>query len=383
MSSVAAPRGIERLMVHVKCTTSARPRWWQRLVSRRALHSPVSLLTVALVVFFLLGSLPVRAGGTTTPQVIGLNCARARWAGLNKCTAIGTKVARVEFSIDFPVSTMAVFVKAFAAKGIKVQPEAGFYGRVPTTAEAQNLRTWALRFGPGGSFWQGRSDGYLAVTEIEFGNETSYPYQYGESGYWWTSSSYTSRARTYALRAKDAAVALQGTGVGLLVQADDAGSANSSWVDNMVAAVPNLDTYTSGWTIHPYGPGGFARIDRMLSYLGARGMSTSVPFYITEWGLASDNGRTLSDNYGYPTNMTYTDAAATLRDVISRWKSSYGSRFAQLILYQSLDQRAPYASTRGEHYFGVLRKNGAAKEPYTSVVRSLLGSEGDRGRRPR
>src|SRR6187551_2620784 len=98
-----------------------------------------------------------------------------------------------------PSGSLARFVRAYASKGIKVQLLAGFYGRVPTVQEAQNLRSWALRYGPGGTFWQGRSDGYLAVTHIEFGNETSYPYQFGEGGSWWTLSSYTNRARTYAL----------------------------------------------------------------------------------------------------------------------------------------------------------------------------------------
>ncbi len=303
---------------------------------------------------------------------VGVNCGANRWASLRRCKTLGTKLARVDFGIGSSAAHLGPFIKSFANKGIKVQLLAGFYGRLPTVQEAQNLRTWALRYGPGGSFWQGRSDGHLAVTRIEFGNETSYPYQFGETGSWWTLSSYTTRARNYALRAKDAALALQGTGVGLLVQAEDAGSATSTWIDNMVAAVPDLASYTAGWTIHPYGPDGFARIDRMLSYLAAKGMSSAIPFYITEWGLASDNGRTLSNNYGYATNMTYADAAATIRDVFARWRSSYGSRLAQAIIYQHADQRAPGRSSNREHYFGALTSTGIEKGEFTAAVRRLV-----------
>ena len=166
---------------------------------------------------------------------------------------------------------------AFVAKGIKVQPLAGFHGRVPTAQEAQNLRNWALRFGPGGTFWQGRSDGHLAVTHIEFGNETSYSYQYGESGSWWT-----------LVLVHDARANLRAAGQGSLPRPPRNGRRvaragrgrrirSSSWVDNMVAAVPDLSRYVAGWTVHPYGPAGFAKIDRMLSHSTGEGLALDDP----------------------------------------------------------------------------------------------------------
>ena len=326
---------------------------------------------MVLVVLLVSGS-SGSADGQPAVLAVGVNCAKNRWAHLRMCSALGTKLARVEFDVASPASELGRFVRAFRAKGIKVQPLAGFHGRVPTAQEAQNLRNWALRFGAGGTFWQGRSDGHLAVTHIEFGNETSYSYQYGESGSWWSSSSYTTRARTYAQRVKEASLALQGTGVGLLVQAEDGGSGSSSWVDNMVAAVPDLSRYVAGWTVHPYGPGGFAKIDRMLSHLQAKGLPSTIPFYITEWGVSTDNGRALSVNYGYAPNMTYPDAAATLRDTFARWRSSYGSRLAQVIIYQHADQQPSHRSSHGDHFFGLLKSTGGAKGELTATARDLL-----------
>ena len=168
-------------------------------------------------------------------------------------------------------------------------------------------------------------------------------------------------------------MSLQGTGVGLLVQAEDGGSEKSVWVDQMFSAVPDLGDRVAGWTVHPYGPNGVSRIDRMLALLAAKRASNSIPFFITEWGLASDNGRTLSNNYGYPTNLTYAQAATVLRDVIAEWKSRYAGRFAQLILYQHADQKASGLHTNREYYFGVLKSDGTAKGEYTTEVRVQIG----------
>ena len=53
---------------------------------------------------------------------------------------------------------------------------------MPSTSEAQNLASWAAAYGPGGSFWQGKSyPANTAVTRIEFGNETSYSYQFSDN----------------------------------------------------------------------------------------------------------------------------------------------------------------------------------------------------------
>jgi hypothetical protein len=74
--------------------------------------------------------------------------------------------------------------------------------------------------------------------------------------------------------------------------------------------------------------------------------------------------------------MTYADAAATMRDVFARWRSSYGSRLAQAIVYQHADLRAPGRSSNREHYFGLLTSGGKEKGDYTSTVRRLISEAG-------
>ena len=168
---------------------------------------------------------------------------------------LGADIVRLEFDVGAPASALRASVDAVARSGARPLLLAGFHGRIPTEAEARNLAGWAAEFGPGGSFWNGRPDGHLAVRQIEFGNETSYSHQYGDT---WSSQSYKDRAKVYATRVAQAhaAIAVTGRPVGLVAQADDGGTGSASWVDSMFDAVPNLGQLVDGWSVHPYGPRG-------------------------------------------------------------------------------------------------------------------------------
>ena len=304
-----------------------------------------------------------------TRYVVGVNTGRNTVRGPRAAASLGARLVRIEWEIGTPPERLDGVVAAYWKRGVRIQPLAGFYGRVPSSAEAMSLRAWALRFGPGGSFWKSRKRP-LPITRIEFGNETSYGHQYGDSA---GDTSYAERARTYGARGLEAARSLGGTGVGLLVQADDGGSNRTTWVDEMLGAAPELNTLARGWVVHPYGPLGFERIRRMLASLVSHGMPiASIRVFITEWGLSSDNGRELSDNYGYAPNMTFPQAAETLRGAMSLWFAEFGDQIAEVILYQDYEHRLPGASTDREHYFGLLRMDGSDKGAYTAEARNLI-----------
>ena len=285
---------------------------------------------------------------------------------------LGARHVRVEFAIGTPAADLRAAIAAHATNGTRVLLLAGFHGRMPTVAEARNVATWAREFGPGGSFWANRADGRLAVRAIEFGNETSYGYQYGDQ---WDKPSYSSRAREYALRLKDAHEAIRAVNpqVGLVGQIEDANTGSQNWIDGVFAAVPDVSSRVVGWSIHPYGPrrNWEARMDRTLAWAAARGAQPR-PLWITEWGLATDNGRCLSDNYTWDKCMTYAVAGANLSSTVVDMRARYGSRLAALFLYQGRDLRASGASTSREHYFGALRSDLSDKGAYTSAVRALL-----------
>jgi hypothetical protein len=144
----------------------------------------------------------------------------------------------------------------------------------------------------------------------------------------------------------------------------------------MFAAVPDLAGRVAGWTIHPYGPGWPMRMDRMLDQLRVHGVRDAA-MWVTEWGLASDGGRCLNDNYGWNRCMGYHQAARTLLGVVARMRARYGDRLGVVIVYAVRDGLASGSSHRREGYFGAFHSRGAVKGAYTRALRSLLaGSRG-------
>jgi hypothetical protein len=285
----------------------------------------------------------------------------------------------MEFSIGTPASQLEPYVDAYAKAGVRPLLLAGFEGRVPTVTEARNLASWAAAFGPGGTFWQGKSyPAAVAVTSIEFGNESSYSYQYsaisGDSN-WAKTSYYRDVATGYALRFKDAQIAVQSAnpGVGLLAVGDTPGNWGT-WMDAMFAAVPDLGQRVAGWTVHPYGPDWQSRIDGTLANARAEGAPESIPVYVTEDGISSDDGRCLGDNYGWSKCMTYDQAGSALTQSISAMRSRYGSRLRAVYVYHAHDLKSSGASTDREAYFGALKLDGGAKGGLTSAVKSFLAS---------
>ena len=278
---------------------------------------------------------------------------------------LGARITRIHFDIHTPVADMREFVGRAASEGVEVILLAAFEdGGIPSADEARGLGAWAREFGPGGTFWQGRSDGAYASRYIEFGNETSYSYQGTQN-----------EGGQYALRARDAIEAIRAANprVGLLVQADDANINPSPWVRDMFNAVPNLGNLAAGWTVHPYGPRSRwePKISNLINQTAAAG-SPPLPIFATEYGISTDNGRTLSDNYEWPTNMTYQQAAdAILRDVPAM-NARYPGRIAVLLWYFIRDHAAPGASSDREDYFGAIKEDRSDKGPLTGAMRQLL-----------
>jgi hypothetical protein len=286
---------------------------------------------------------------------------------------LGASVVRVEFDIGTPVASLRPTVAALTRRGVRPLLLAGFHGRVPTEAEARNVGSWAAEFGPGGAYWAKHRRHRLPVRLIEFGNETSYRDQYGDT---YSDQSYKDRARLYATRFAQAHRAIGRQRVGLLAQADDGGSASSVWVTHMFGAVPKLGKLVAGWTVHPYGPREKWRpkLRRLIAQTAAMGAPASVPIDVTEYGISSGGGAALTDNYGWPANLTYTQAAEALRATAAsmRTDARIGKRLRLFLVYAAHDLRRPGATNDREAYFGALRHDLTAKGLYTDEVRRLF-----------
>ena len=288
-------------------------------------------------------------------------------------SSIGAKFARIEFPIGTDPVAMREAIAAYDAQGITILPLAGFPRSMATAEQARSLGRWAAAFGPGGSYWAGDPTPH-PTPWIEFGNETSQTWQYGDA---YGSAGYNQRARDYALRFKDAAlsVAAANPGVGLLAQADDE---TPHWDNAMFAAVPNLERYVAGWTVHPYGPtaDAIARMDRAAAYLAAHGAAPSAarPIFITEDGIASDNGRCLSDNYGWNRCMSYSAAGQALESKYRELTARYGGLLRMYMLYSIRDERAPGSTSEREDYFGMVQNDGGPKGDFTAAIRRVLAN---------
>jgi hypothetical protein len=275
---------------------------------------------------------------------------------------LGARITRIHFEIGTPTSSMREFVDRAARQGVEVILLAAFNDRIATSEEARGLAEWAREFGPGGTFWNGRSDGAYAVRYIEFGNETSYAHQ-----------GMTTRGGEYAQRAKEAIDAIKAANprVGLLVQADDANINPSPWVRDMHAAVPNLGNLAAGWTVHPYGPRAEwePRISRLISQTAGVGWPP-LPIFMTEWGISTDDGRSLSDNYDWPTNMTYAQAGTAVTSTLAEMNARFPGRLATLLWYFIRDHATPGSSTDREVYFGAVREDRSDKGSLTAAIRA-------------
>jgi hypothetical protein len=288
---------------------------------------------------------------------------------------LGADVVRLEFEVGTPPAALRASVAAVAGQGAQPLLLAGFEGRLPTEAEASNLAAWAAEFGPGGSFWNGRPDGHLAVRQIEFGNETSYSYQYGDT---WSDQSYKDRAKLYATRFAQARAAIAATGrqVGLLAQADDGGTGSAAWVDGMFEAVPNLAQLVDGWTVHPYGPRGVwePKLHRLIAQTAAHGAAATIPIDITEYGLSTNNGLALTDNYGWPVDLTFAQAASDLDSTVSAMRAdpAIGPRLRLFMLYSAYDLNASLGTNARERFFGALSADLGDKGTYSAEARELF-----------
>jgi hypothetical protein len=345
-------------------------------------HSTSKPLAVALALasFAASGGLSsaraeVTASAAASRFTPGLVSTADRGLSARAARRLGADVVRVEFGIGTPPAKMRRAIGALAKRGVRPLLLAGFHGRMPTAAEARNLAGWAAEFGRGGRFWRGRPAGGAAVRQIEFGNETSYRDQYGDS---WFDRSYSDRAELYARRFAQAHAAIAATGrdVGLLAQADDGGTGSPNWVNHMFDAVPRLGRLVDGWTVHPYGPRSRwkPKIARLIAQTAANGARPTIPIDVTEFGISSDDGAPLTDNYGWPANQSFVQAASALSSTVAAMRADrrVGRRLRLFMVYAAHDLRRPRTTRDREAYFGALRHNLAPKGAYSAAVRRLF-----------
>lgn len=332
----------------------------------RSFRPQVLLLAAVLFAGLIAIALATSSGGTAQAEPVAATAAKkGPWYSLQGSAdpreaeiaqRLGAKLVRVEFDIRTPVSKMRETLKMYDERNIRVLLLAGFAFRVATPNEVRNLKNWVAAFGPGGELRN------KPVLHVEFGNETGFAYHRTNR-----------RGAEYARRCKQASQTIRAANrrVKLLCQADD-GNTGDGWIADMFRAVPNLDKYVDGWVIHPYGATFRQKIANYVRQLKAAGASSKTPIDITEFGLASADGRTLDTNYGFPRNLTYAQASALLQRSVQSMRKQLKSRLRMLVLYRARDGAEVGATADREEYFGFVNHLGELKGRYGLTGSALL-----------
>ena len=108
---------------------------------------------------------------------------------------------------------------------------------------------------------------------------------------------------------------------------------------------------------------------------GARRARQGAPsISVTEDGVATDDGRKLKDNYGYPTNLTYAKAAEILSSKSGMCRPAMGSGISMYLIYQSHDKRTQGPRRTRRTTSARCYKTLSDKGNWSCVVRALIAT---------
>ena len=282
----------------------------------------------------------------------------------DKFKALGVSMAREQWREGDLTSTP---LSGAAARGLQILPllQPNTYSQTPDTPPSKQwLVDWVSRYGPGGTYWSGRSDAAYAPRWIELANE---PWASNFSG--GSAPSAASYARW--IRGVVPAIRAANPNVRILIAGElstqQTWDAPNDWIPGMYAAVPNLNDYFDGWTSHPYGGPlsritvnprwAFGRIETLRSTFVDRGAGAKQ-VWITEIGNPTGGG-----TGGY----TEDQQAQYLTDYVNRAKQlGYVNAF---FVYHYRDVNC---STSTECYFGLTRNDGSQKPAYSAYRQLIL-----------
>jgi hypothetical protein len=281
---------------------------------------------------------------------------------------LGVGWLREEFGAAPGQDSDAVFLEA-ARRGLRVLPLVQISSTPPSNpdAYADMVAAFARRYGPGGDFWAAHPelDGGLAATHIEIYNE---PY-----GDWYGPVDPAAYAR--ALKAAVTRARAANPQAKFLIAADwTPGGQRHTWIDDLYAAVPELNGYFDAVAMHPYSgnrapdrsddPWGFRRIAQARAAFQRHGAGDK-PFWITEIGWST-----------CPSDPEWCVSEAQQADYMLRaaWlvRSEYRFVEAMFFYHYRLDEAEP---SNSEHFLGLVHDDFTPK-PAWHAVRRITGIAG-------
>ena len=285
---------------------------------------------------------PSNPSGTGGQLGLGINAGSALDYELPFIQKLGAHTARMEFAINESVSAMEPITEAYARAGVEAPAAGVLHGNVPNSAEAKNVANWAAAFGPGGTFWQGKhfpGQRRRHRHRVRQRDQLQLPILRRHSaGLRDSRAEYATGSRKLRNRSRQ-----RRQGSDMLAQGGPATPVQPGCRTCSRQSPTSASWSPDGRSIHTV-PIGNSRSTRR-SRPKADGAPSTVPIDVTEWGLSSDNGRCLENNFGFNACMTYSEAASTLASNVAAMRAKYGSRLGGFYLYQAHDQKPTGGST--------------------------------------
>ena len=88
--------------------------------------------------------------------------------------------------------------------------------------------------------------------------------------------------------------------------------------------------------------------------------------------FSTNNGTCLDSNYNWPTCMTYQQAGDALKGAVSDLHQRYGSRLAQLFIFEQRDMTNNPTGREGN--FGAVKTDGSPKGAFFNAIQSLVNT---------
>lgn len=297
-------------------TSSTRARW-------------AAVLTISLSVSSLFLLVAPRASASAGDRVgfaagwlFGSNQSDVQ-AQMRRVSSIGARWLRIDFNWQSVEATQGMFdwsrpdavMAAAAAEGVNVLPIIGYgtswAGSPPVDhldAYANYAGKVAERYGPGGPFWQGKSQ-TLPITAVEVYNEPH--------GFWfWPDQATAPTVYASMVRKTSAAVKARSPQVQILADAQEGkGGGLGPWIAAVLDADPGLPTVVEGWAIHPYpwlrngdptNGDCIPQVDRVWNLL--LGRNAAKPLWITEIGWSTQASEGPSDYVSESQQASYVSS---------------------------------------------------------------------------
>jgi hypothetical protein len=303
-------------------------------------------------------SLPGAAGNL----VVGIDGGYFEWSPeeVQMRSELGAQVTRHEWSLDEPVDAQDNLVYVAAAKvHTRIHALLGANELGNPIAYREFVVAFIKRYGLGGSFWAEHpelDEARYAIQTFELGNE---PYYGGM----------TAQQYAAAVRPTLEAVHQQGLPAKLILPSVIFGT-DTSWMDTIYKAIPNLNEYFYAFADHPYWYGvnpATAGNDSPLERIGTlrRRMNehgaTGKPIFITEYGESTaDCGEEC---------VSEAEQATHIQTLLNGILAHPEWGVEMISFFQLHDWSS--GSTEREEGFGILRADGTPKPAYPIVQAAI------------